>query len=226
MNSIKLAAAGLAAMIGLSGASIAAPLTLTDAGVVGGTRVFSGDLTSLGLSTINSISIVDDNDGVGGADGIFSGADIDAVFIDMDGDLNTAGDRVFASAFVFSAGTTRPTGVASLLPNATHPGPTFGSFDATTIDLATATLDILDGVSVADVDTADGFLTLGDGGVLNALFNPAVAVGGTLFLFVGDVGANEALGAEILVNTASEPGVIALLGLGLVGLGFASRRRG
>ena len=151
------------------------------------------------------------------------------IFLDVDGILATTGDRLFASSFVFSAGATRPTSTPSLLPNAAHPGPTFGSLDATTIDFATATLDLLDAVAVADVNTADGFLTLGDGGSLIANFSPEVPIGSTLFLLVGEVGgqAGEGLGVNIEISDqpqpVPEPITLALFSIGLISLGFMHR---
>lgn len=201
----------------------AIPIILTNAGSQGGSTIFSADLNAAGVTSITNIVIVDDDNGIGGAAGIFSGADIDAVFLDADGSLATDTDRIFASSYAFSAGTTRATSDPNWLPNASHPGPTFGSLDASTIDLATATLDLFDGVSIADVDLANGFLTLGDGGSLTAFFNPAVTVSGTLFLLVGEVGLNESLGAEVAVNV-SEPATLLLFGLGILALGISRRR--
>lgn len=213
----------------LAATAQAVPIALVAGPTVGGTLVFSGDLTGLGLTQVGSITVTDDGTPVGGANGIFSGFDLDALFLDVDGSLATAGDRFFASTFVFSAGTTRPTALASEMPTAAHPGPTFGSLDANTVDLATATLDVLDGVPVADVNVADGFLTLGDGGSLTANFGPAVPVGATLFLLLGEVGGQtgEGIGASIEVRETQipEPATLALFGLGLAGLALARRRR-
>ena len=97
-------------------------------------------------------------------------------------------------------------------PNARHPGPTFGSLNATTIDYATATLNTFDGVAIADVNQASGFLTLGDGGTLTANFVPAVEIPLSLFLVTGEVGTQtgEAIGAFVTVSDVPEPSTFAL----------------
>jgi hypothetical protein len=77
------------------------------------------------------------------------------------------------------------------------------------IDLATATLSAFDAISAASVDIADGFLSLGDGGVLTVNFSPTVPLVGTLFLMAGEVGGNgEAL--EASVEISQDPSVIPL----------------
>jgi hypothetical protein len=199
-------------------------LTVIPDNFVGGTLLYHADLTGIsGLTQISSITITDDGTPVGGSAGIFSGFDLDVAFLDEDGDLSTSGDRFFASSYLFNAGTTRPTDDSSMLPNVSHPGPTFGSLDANTIDLATATLNIFDAVDIANVNVAYGFLTLGDGGVLQLLFSPAAPIGSTLFLLLGEVGGQpgEELGATVTVSDQAaipEPSTFLLVGAGLVGL--------
>jgi len=197
--------------------------------------VYGGALAGLGLTDIATITVVDDGTEVGGAPGIFSGFDVDAIFLDVDGNPYTAADRYYADSYLFTAGSTRdPGGNTAWEANTDHPGPTFGSLDAGTIDMATATLETLDGVSVADVDVADGFLTLGDGGTLILSFDPAVPVSATLMLLVGEVGGQvgEELGAYVMVSDtpitpAPDAGMtVVLLGLGVIGLaGFGRRSR-
>ena len=92
------------------------PLLLVPGPTVGGTLTFSASLSGLGLSEVGSITVTDDGTPVGGASGIFSGFDLDALFLDVDGDILTAGDRFFGTSFAFSAGSTRPTGNPDLLP--------------------------------------------------------------------------------------------------------------
>jgi hypothetical protein len=145
----------------------------------------------------------------------------------------TTGDQIAASSYLYTAGAVRPPSGAAEMPNATHPGPLFGSSDATTIDHATATLNVLDGISIADVNSAFGFLTLGDGGTVTAIFAPGVAVGATLFLLAGEVGGN---GEDLLATVAvsdQAPGEVPLpaalplfaTGLGIMGLAGWRRKR-
>jgi hypothetical protein len=204
----------------------------TNTGVtVGGSTIFSADLSGVGLSTIASVKITDASLGVGGASGIFSGFDLDAIFLDVDGNINTTGDQTSASSYSYTAGTVRPDGGnPALQPNAAHPGPLFGSINATTIDFATATLNVLDGVSVADVNSADGFLTLGDGGILIANFVPSVNVGATLFLLAGEVGGNgEDLQASVTISDTPLdtplPAALPLFASGLGAMGLLGWRR-
>ena len=212
----------------LPGAQLGAvPLVFTSEGTVGQTGVASAALGGLGLTQINSITIQDNNAGTAGSAGIFSGFDLDMVFTDVDGLLATTGDRVFGTTFAFTTGTVRPTADSGLQPTVAHPGPTFGSLAANTIDTATATLNDLDAVFGSPLNTtSSGYLTLGDGGTLVVEFGAGVVLTGSERLFIGEVGGNgEIADAAATASGVPLPGTVALMAIGALGLGV-NRRRG
>lgn len=211
---LKLMIAGLGLM-GIAAASSPAsaatvPLTVVDTGINVGsnTKLFRADIAPSGLSSVNRIILTDDGTIVGGSSGIFSGFDIDAFFIDLDGDITTLGDRVSplgaGSTLAFQAGSIRPTVSVIEQPNAAHPGPVFGSVNATTLQLGTATLDTFDAISLANVNAANGYFTFGDGGELIWTFsNLLVGANPNLALFFGEVAGQE--GENLLVSVSAVP---------------------
>jgi len=184
------------------------------------TTVLKADLVGLGIGQISSITVNDSNSGTGGSAGAYSGFDLDALFLDLDGDYLTLGDQIYASSFDFTAGAIR----AGSAPASNTAGALNGSIDDSTVDGAFATLNAIDAIFFST-----GSISLGDGGSLTAFFDPAEAIGASLFLFVGEVGTGVGENITGLIEISDtpvpEPSIIALFGLGLLGIGFARRRK-
>ena len=101
------------------------------------------------------------------------------------------------------------------------------------IDFATATIGSRDAVYDAgsfpglDPDTSDGWVTLGDGGSLTAGFSDITLTGSSMYLFVGEVGQNETLRANVHVDfkPIPAPGAMMLSSIGIATCGWLRRRK-
>ena len=183
--------------------------------------VLRADLTAFPLLTqIGSITINDSNSGAGGSPGAYSGFDVDALFIDIDGNYQTTGDQFYASSFIFNAGAIR----AGAAPASNTTGALNGSNADGTVNEAFATLNAIDALFFST-----GSISLGDGGSLTANFNPQIGIGSSLFIVVSEVGTElgEAVTGLIEVRDTAIPLPSSLLlMLGAFGvMGIARRKR-
>ena len=203
-------------------------LTFTKlSGVTGGsiaaTGVYRADLSGVPLTSILSLTIVDNSFGLGGAAGQFSGFDLDAVKLsytsvnDASSVAGIAGESVFdfsAAGTVFSPGSQRVPVDPKL----------FGTDSSgIRIDNSVATLGFFDGVSTTVIPGAFGFVSLGDGGSSSFNLTSSISPIG-LYLYIGEVGDNgEVAAGSIRVSDVPTPpvpipGAVWLLGSGLLGL--------
>lgn len=231
------AVAGVAFVMSMAPArALTVDIAPTDTGTTVGnnSKLFSVSLAGLGLSFVSSITLIDDGIVVGGADGVFSGFDLDGLILDGDGDLTTTGDQFTPLSLIFQAGATRATLNQNQLPNPLAagpagpvPGPVFGALDASTINGPVATLDEFDAISSDSIFSANGFLTFGDGGTLVINFADIdISSVSNLTLFIAEVGGQA--GEEILVRVSQVPlpGAVWLFLTGLMALiGFSRRRK-
>jgi hypothetical protein len=233
-RSLAVAVIGLAGLAAVGGSASAAVLTVEDVGFVAptatGTLVQRVDLSTAGVATISKIILTDNSGGFGGDPGVFSGYDLDAVFLDGDGDIATTGDQVAFSSFAFTGGGIRDGAGSNQVPSAPNNiGTYFGTNNAGQVvpfgsgNSLDATLHVFDGVNSASTLNANGFLSMGDGGQLVLTFAD-IAVGSGLYLIFGEVGGQgEKLQVE--VSQVPLPGAVWLLLSGIAALFGASLRR-
>jgi PEP-CTERM motif len=221
--------AGVLCATAVSAHATTIPVTFTQlTGVTGGspaaTAVFVADLSSIGLGQISSVTIQDNSGGLGGSPGQFSGFDLDAIVLSSTLISNATQVGTLPRTGVFDFGT------SVFVPGTQRP-PTDPALFGTSgghVDNVVATLDAFDGNSTTGPG-AFGFVSLGDGGMLSENLTTPLTTGGHLYLYIGEVGNNgEVAASSITVSServVPEPTSIAVLSIGLGGLGWLRRRR-
>jgi hypothetical protein len=227
-RSLAGALIGLAGLAAIGGSASAAVLPIVNGGTAPGTTgtlLQSVDLVGAGITAFNTVILTDISGGSGGDPGVFSGYDLDAVFLDGDGDITTTGDQIHFTSIAFTGGAIRAGASSHQVPNSSDDvGTYFGThFDGSGISEAATTLGIFDGVNSASTLSADGFLSMGDGGQIVLTF-ANILVGDSLFLMFGEVGGQGEM-LQVEVSQVPLPGAIWLLLSGIAALFGASRRR-
>lgn len=208
------------------------PVSFTKlSGLTGGfptaTAIYRAELTGLPLTKIQSITINDHSSGLGGAEGRFSGFDLDAIKLSniSVGSATSAQALTGLNVFDFT-----PSGITF------SPGSQRAPFDPALfgtvggrVDNNVATLQQFDANSTLG-PTAFGFVSLGDNGIITFNLNSPVSVG-NLFLYIGEVGDNGEVSAGSITvsdvrSVVPEPGSLAILaGIGIAGALTFHRRR-
>jgi hypothetical protein len=215
----------------------ATPVTFTKltglaGGTPAGTAVYNADLS--GNGNIQSVKVVDNSGGLGGAPGQFSGFDLDAIILSYTNVSATSqlGSVVPLAIFDYSPAGTFFTPGSQRAPTNLK---LFGT-DATgtEVDNSVATLGVFDGNDTIalppTVPSAFGFISMGDGGMLT--FNLTGVVDSTnLHMYIGEVGDNgEVATAGVTVSRdpfspVPEPGTLTLVGTGVLAAVRVRRNR-
>ena len=165
------------------------------------TAVYRADLSGLPLTSIHSITIIDNSDGLGGRRGRYTGFDLDAIILSNTSVARASSVQSLTTlplfdytprGTMFDPGRQRPP-IASRL---------FGTYSSGGgVDNAIATLGSFDGKGgwLYGLGT-DGFISMGDRGVLSFNLTTSVSLD-SLFLYIGEVGDNgEVVAGEILIS--------------------------
>ena len=223
-----------ASCVNLANGAIISGTYIGDAGANGGTTVYRFNLgaelnVNLGISSLSSLKLTETSGSGSSSTGSFSGFDLDGLRLsytstgvanEVDG-LAPAGGGVldftpayttFTPGFIVDAGSS-----PYIAPTAGFPNHLWGSTAGGEVD-PSATLGSIDAWSTLDPNVATGFMSMGEGGMLQFDFTSTLSTAG-LFLYIGEVGENGELATlEFTVNPTSpstipEPTAAAIWGL-------------
>ena len=157
------------------------------------TSIYRADISNCGLPQFTDVTTLDSAKG-GGADGIFSGFDLDFILLDIDGDLSSTRDQIYLIESIMTLvrpGFIRNRDQSVYQPTKEHPGVLFGLKADGTIDFKVGTLSKHDAsyTSISNPDNCTGWVSLGEEGLLEAIFQEVfLSEYDSLFLFIGEVG--------------------------------------
>lgn len=188
-----------------------------------GTAIYRAELTGIGFD-LNSITILDNSSGLGGATGQFTGFDLDGIILSNTSVNNASGVNSITSLNVFNfnpGGTFLTPGIQR---NPTDPKLFGTTASGNSVDNSVATLESFDGNSTTAIPGADGFVSLGDNGKIAFNLTSTVSTSSPLFLYIGEVGDNgEVASGSIIVSSSPVPEPLTILGAGTAiafGTGF------
>jgi len=158
------------------------------------TSIYRADISNYGLPQFTVVTALDSAKG-GGADGIFSGFDLDFILLDIDGDLSSTRDQIYPIESIMTIvrpGFIRNRDQSVFRPTKEHPGVLFGLKVDGTIDFKAGTLSRRDASYTStslNPDSCTGWVSLGEEGLLEAAFQEVfLSEYDSLFLFIGEVG--------------------------------------
>lgn len=194
------------------------------------TAVYYADLTGLSLTSLQSITILDDSSGLGGSPGQFSGFDLDAIKLSYTLAGNASSVNGLSGLNVLDFSTSGTVFTPGYQTSPLDPKLFGTGVSGNTIDNDVATLGLFDGNSTTAIPGADGFVSMGYDGKVSFNLTSAITDFTGLYLYIGEVGDNGEVAAGVISVSDTpvptpEPCALLLLGFGIVGVAGVKRFR-